>query len=600
MNRSMKKNITGLLIILIACLFTGISLSTAALASGDDDPDDPTQREEKMAHNIYMDPVIKDPYGEYTAFQIDFFGEKTPMNTYWALCVWGMKDGFGAYSGLQSVDGGRRTAILSFWEGEKDGKILRAERMYPDGTESHFGGEGEGTNWIGDYDWKTGSWYRMLLYCWEDKETGNTFMGQWVLDLSSGKWTLMSAFNTKLVNSAMTGGLSQFQENFWKSRDYLARSFKIKNIYAYERKSQKWLSLDTSVMAYDPPEWGFETAGTHEFGSTDEYFWGQAGEYVKDQEAYDAKMPKRLTVSINQPDEPETFESEVTSLSATNENGHIRVNWEQSPDAAPVVKAVVRILNKNGRKIGSKTITRPWESSLIINRSYYSAQKVTLETTDVYGHVKDYRIDVDHSADHQPEKGYTIKRINTDYKVSGTEEYTAVVSLEYLPEYAYCSKKIDPVAGLNVSSLIEGVDNAGYICVRYVRSNKKNAGDTAFYPVYSLDRKALKNSGLSKTEKSILKKAVTAINKAVKTDRCSFTITPAELTAEALTLDASIDKNGKLKIKKISLNISLPDGSIKVLKVTKKNYDVSYNAEDKTVTISGKNNFCGSVTKPVL
>ena len=597
----MNKRLIRAILMLAAVLFTGICLSTAVWASGEDADNTPypTEREEKMAHNIYMNPVFDDPYGEYTLFQIDYLGEKTPMNTYWALCVWGMKDGFGAYSGLQSVAGGRRTAILSFWEGEKDGQILRAERMYPEGEETNFGGEGEGTNWIGDYDWKTGSWYRMLLCCWEDKETGNTFMGQWVLELSSGKWTLMSAFNTKLKDSAMTGGLSQFQENFWKNRDYLARRFRIKNIYAYERKSKKWLSLNTSVMAYDPPEWGYETAGTHEFGAEADYFWGQAGEYVEDQKAYDAKMPRSLTVSINQPDMPETSVSEVTDLKVLNKNGHIEVSWEQSPNAAPVIKATVSVLNKNGRKTGSKTITRPWESSLIINRSYYSADKVTLQTTDVYGHVQDYRIDADHSADHQPEEGYTLKRITAAYRAGKSEEYTAVVSLEYLPEYAYCSKKIDPAAALNACSLIEGVDNAGYINVRYVKGSRKNTGETAFYPVYSLDRKALKNSGLSKEDKDILKKAVKAINNAVKNDKCGFTISPALLTDEALTVDASTDKNGKLKIKKLSLKVDLWDGNSKILKITKKNYDVSYNAEDKTVTISGKNNFSGTVTKPV-
>ncbi|MBR6256706.1 MAG: DUF3472 domain-containing protein [Lachnospiraceae bacterium] len=597
----MSKKLIKAILMLTAVLFTGICLSTAVLASGEegDDTPDPTEREEKMAHNIYMNPVIDTPYGEYTIFQIDFLGELTPMNTYWALCNWGMKGGFGAYSGLQSVDGGRRTAILSFWEGEIDGKILRAERMYPYGAESNFGGEGEGTNWIGDYDWKTGSWYRMLLYCWEDKETGNTFMGQWVIDLSSGEWTLMSAFNTKLKDSAMTGGLSQFQENFWKNRDYLARRFRIKNIYAYERNSEKWLSLNTSVMSYDPPEWGYETAGTHEFGAEADYFWGQAGEYVADQQAYDAKMPRRLTVSINQPDKPEISESEVTDLMAVNTNGNIGVSWKQSSNAAPVIKTVVSVLNENGDKIGVKTITRPWESSLIINRSYYSAYKVTLETTDVYGHVKDYSIDVDHTADNQPEDGYTLKRIETNYKVNKSEEYTATVSLQYLSEYAYCSKKIDPEEALKVSSLIEGVDNAKYIKVTYVKGSKKNAGETAFYPVYSLDRKALKKSELSKVDKNILKKAVKAINKAVKKDKCSFTIAPALLTDEALTINASIDKKGKLKIKKISLNITLWDGSSKTLKITKKNCDTSYNAEDNTVTVSGKNNFSGTVTKPL-
>ena len=598
----MKKNISkNLILLMIVFLFTSFCLSTAALASDEDDSSgDPSQREEKMAHNIYMEPDLSSGSGEYRAFQIDFYGEKTPENTYWALCNWGMKDGFGAYGGLQSAGGGRRVAIMSFWEGERDGKMLRAERVYPSGTESNFGGEGDGTHWIGDYNWKTGSWYRMLFCCWDDAETGYTFVGQWVIDLSSGKWTLMSAFNTNIKNSAMTGGLSLFQENFCKNRDYLARKFRVKNIYAYDNIKNKWLSLDTVWFSYDPPEWGYETAGTHEFGAGTDYFWGQAGEYVADQAAYDARMPRNGDFSIKQPANPETASSEISELKAENTNGNINICWSISDLNAPVINAVAKIYDRDNRKTDQKTISNPWEHSILFNRSYYSTYRVELETTDVYGEVNKYDLTVDHSADPAPAEGYTLKRIETNYRVDKSKEYSAVVSLEYLPEYAYCAKKIDPEGALKVSSLIEGVNNAEYIKVRYVKGSKKNTGETAFYPVYSLDRKALKNSGLDKTDKNILKKAVKAINKAVKKEKCAFTIIPAQLTDENLTINASTDKNGKLKIKKLSLNVTLWDGSIKTVKITKKNYDISYNAEDKTVTVSGKNNFSGTVTKPVL
>ena len=98
---------------------------------------------EKMAHNIYMDPDLSKGSGEYRAFQIDFMGVSTPVNTYWALCNWAMKGGFGAYGGLQHTVNGPM-AIMSFWEGEKNGTILRARRIYPGGEEDYFGGESDG------------------------------------------------------------------------------------------------------------------------------------------------------------------------------------------------------------------------------------------------------------------------------------------------------------------------------------------------------------------------------------------------------------------------------------------------------------------------
>ncbi len=199
-----------------------------------------------MAHNIYSDPDLSKTSRQFDGFSIDFKGIDTPNSTYWALCNWQMdltnfkkthKDvsGGGAYGGLQThID--EKKAIMSFWEvqytenGEK--KVHRATRMYPKGQESTFGGEGEGTNYIADYNWRTKIWHRFVLYSWKDIATGKTFVGEWLQNLSTKKWTLFAVFNTKLVDSYITGGLSQFQENFYDKYYPAKRSFNIKNMYA--------------------------------------------------------------------------------------------------------------------------------------------------------------------------------------------------------------------------------------------------------------------------------------------------------------------------------------------------------------------------------
>ena len=164
----------------------------------------------KMAYNIYSDPDLSATSRKFDAFTIEFRGTKTPYLTYWALCNFGLGftpetqamfpeiKGGGAYAGLQNVDEAKgRKAIMAFWEmAYKDAetgepKILTASRVYPKG-ENTFGGEGEGTNCIRNYEWRDNTWYRMLLRTWEDAERGTTFVGQWVEEKETGKWTLIS------------------------------------------------------------------------------------------------------------------------------------------------------------------------------------------------------------------------------------------------------------------------------------------------------------------------------------------------------------------------------------------------------------------------
>ena len=283
-----------------------------------------------MAHNIYSDPDLSKTSRQFDGFSIDFKGIDTPNSTYWALCNWQMdltnfkkthKDvsGGGAYGGLQThID--EKKAIMSFWEvqytenGEK--KVHRANRMYPKGQESTFGGEGEGTNYIADYNWPTNTWHRFVLYSWKDIATGKTFVGEWLQNLSTKKWTLFAVFNTKLVDSYITGGLSQFQENFYDKYYPAKRSFNIKNMYAYDRVSKAWVSLNTSTLAYDPASWKYNTAGTHEIGYTKDYFYGSAGLPVDDQKVYDASNPLNIKGTINQPNSPSFGKPVFKSASA--------------------------------------------------------------------------------------------------------------------------------------------------------------------------------------------------------------------------------------------------------------------------------------------
>ncbi|MBO4896912.1 MAG: DUF3472 domain-containing protein [Clostridia bacterium] len=257
-----------------------------------------------MAHNLYSDPVL-DGYGsKYTGFSIDFMTENDPVDTYWSLCNWNMDIssvkakypgafGGGAYAGLQNIGkDDYYVAIMAFWD-IRDGNnvisvdeygnktyalIQNVRRLYPAGGDDSFGGEGEGTHYVGHYPWERAHWYRMMIRCYEDAEIGNTVVDQWIMDLETGEWTLLSKFDTKLQNSYFTGAMSQFMENFIGGTSCKLRTVRLKNIFIRERGSSEWKPVTKTKLNTDTQP-SHRPKGTFAFGSDGEAFWGATNGY---------------------------------------------------------------------------------------------------------------------------------------------------------------------------------------------------------------------------------------------------------------------------------------------------------------------------------
>ena len=358
----------------------------------------------KMAYNIYSDPDLSKTSRKFDAFTIEFRGTKTPYLTYWALCNFGLGfnpestemfpeiKGGGAYAGLQNVDAAKgRKAIMAFWEmpykdketGED--KILTASRVYPKG-ENTFGGEGEGTNCIRNYEWKDNTWYRMLLRTWEDAERGTTFVGQWVEEKETGKWTLISYFDTHLKNSYLRGGMSLFQENFIND-SYNVREFNVKAMYVVDNETKDWVSLDTTTLLYH--DGGADNkAGAHDFGATDEFFWGQAGGDVADQAAYNAASKKKEVCSIEQPDEPEFGLPSIEIVNIKNKSTYTKnkiVAWGLADNSTPQLDYKVQVFDIDGNEIFSKYETRPEVTCCILEGVETDAYKCRITVTDIFG-----------------------------------------------------------------------------------------------------------------------------------------------------------------------------------------------------------------------
>jgi len=252
--------------------------------------------ENRMAHNVYVDPDLNATSRKFDGFMIDFKADKTGMATYWSLCNWQMNkedlmsrydvtDAYaGAYAGLQMRPDGPK-AIMSFWEinyidESGNEKKIEAKRIYPSGDDTNkFGGEGEGTNYICDYNWEAGKWYRMYLNCYRD-ENGKTFVEQWIADLSTEEWTLISRFDTGLYHSYFEGGMSQFMENYDGDYANETRTFEYRNICVREYGQEDWTYILTADLSIDTC-WD-NKKGNAIYGATKDRFYGIANGYGPD------------------------------------------------------------------------------------------------------------------------------------------------------------------------------------------------------------------------------------------------------------------------------------------------------------------------------
>ena len=132
--------------------------------------------------------------GKSDGFMIDFYSDsENALCTYWSNANWSMYTvptvkkfkyigltGGGAYAGLQLRSNvNDRTGIMSMWRYEyrdlatNSTKYIYAKAIY--GKTTTYDNEGSGTSCVMPFNWKNNQWYRELLYCWQDAETG--FLG---------------------------------------------------------------------------------------------------------------------------------------------------------------------------------------------------------------------------------------------------------------------------------------------------------------------------------------------------------------------------------------------------------------------------------------
>ena len=346
-------------------------------------------------HGFYMTCDAGVTKEKSDGFMIDFYSDSSEaLATYWSNANWSMYTiesmkqlgyknitGGGAYAGLQlCYHNEDKKGIMSMWRyeyldrktGEK--KYLYADALY--GTTTTYDNEGSGTSCVMPYNWQNDQWYRELLYCWEDEETGYTFIGTWFYDYEAEEWTLFAYYNTYLVDSYIKGDIGQFLENFVESYRETYRSFRYRNVYFLPNGEKDWVSSPTVYLRSDgnPKAMGEAKLGVSEDKS---YVWAS----VDGKSEVDTDEKLELTVTLKQDKTPTLGEPAIEELKG---NGN-KISWKMTKSSTPQLSYKVVVTDESGKEIAAKSGTRPEVTSVSLDDLSGKEYKCTLTVTDVFG-----------------------------------------------------------------------------------------------------------------------------------------------------------------------------------------------------------------------
>jgi len=347
-----------------------------------------------MVKSIFSVPDLTKTSNKINTYTIDFRGIDTPQSTYWSLANYALDltefkkthkevTGGGAYGGLQTLYNGEKVAIMSFWKinykenGET--KTLRFNRIYPPGEEMDFSGEGEGTTYRAPYNWVTGNWYRFVIHTWEDDKTKETYLGEWIQDLSTKEWTLFGYFNTHLPNSFIGGGsgaLGLFQEIFSQTYLKYERSFQFKNMYIFDRTYQKWASINTTYLYYNEHPEIYKEVGHTQF-----YFYGASGPRIEGQNIVNKN---RFSGSISQSNNPNFIKPVFKVFDVKLTKKQLDVQWEIDSKSCPCYKytySLERLSDTGYKVLFSTNISQPENSNFTLYSTFQGTYKMTVTAT---------------------------------------------------------------------------------------------------------------------------------------------------------------------------------------------------------------------------
>ena len=258
-------------------------------------------QEEIQQHNASA--TLRSPYmavwldvpgdGNYTEYQIDFKADYAPRGSYYAISNFMMdysaverqyekvytEYGITGYAGFQNLHNGDKVCIMSIWDlycQDENGNVttVRAKPTYPQDAykSGEFGGEGVGAQCIVEYDWQENRWYRAHLKCY-DLAGGNTQLEFWVTDLTTGKKTLLCAYDLGISGTVFRGDNCIFLENFVTGYSGDVRTMEVRKAKYLPEGSESWQGITKGDMYANGGALIMNYEGSFDYGVSGDKLW---------------------------------------------------------------------------------------------------------------------------------------------------------------------------------------------------------------------------------------------------------------------------------------------------------------------------------------
>ncbi len=185
------------------------------------------------------------------------------------------------YCGVQKWKDGRTGVIMSVWDNicrKNNGMvtIVTADQIYPEFREgkSSTSGEGRFQQFIQEYQFRTGTPYRILIQLVRAGTGGNSELSMYICDLDANRWDRLVSWDLCYQSRFIrTGSLAGFMENYLKQYAGSVRNVSFSDIRGRNRKNSKWIAAKKVKFTVNNSITELDYRGSYNFGSDASAFW---------------------------------------------------------------------------------------------------------------------------------------------------------------------------------------------------------------------------------------------------------------------------------------------------------------------------------------
>jgi hypothetical protein len=278
--------------------------------------------------------------------------------TYWESMGWNNGSDGGGYCGIQ-YSSGKPIFIFAIWD-PSNHQPIKGVYSYPNSTVESFGGEGTGLHYLDKGvtgGWKLNTWVRLVSRRWD--YNNHSYFGYWSYDYGTKQWTHHITMDFPMANIRFNNyGTNSFLED-WCGSPQNYRKGLYGNGYKRDMNGA-WIPFTTAKYTGNSAAASDAKAnGGVENGA---YFMEFGGNTTK-------TVTNGQTLTISIPSKPQLTIGQIASMDASYKKDSLLVSWTTDNSKSPQFSYTIKVINKSGTVMLTKTDRVPHLRKLAFNVS---------------------------------------------------------------------------------------------------------------------------------------------------------------------------------------------------------------------------------------